>query len=117
MNLRTLKRFLTVAELGSINKAATQLNVSQPSLSKDLQDFEKELGVALFSRTAKGVSLTDFGQNIFLRAKLVDAEFRKLEGEARAMRDLSIGEVQVGVVPGFLQSEILPNATLNLVRD
>lgn len=116
MNLRKLKRFLAVAELGSINKAAAQLNVSQPSLSKDLQELETELGVGLFTRTARGVTLTGFGQTIFLRAKLVDAEFRKLESEARALRNVSIGEVHVGVVPGFLQSQVLPAATLNLVR-
>lgn len=44
MNLRTLKRFLAIAELGSINKAAAHLNVSQPSLTKDLQDLEEALG-------------------------------------------------------------------------
>lgn len=116
MNLRTLKRFLAVVELGSINKAAAHLNVSQPSLSKDIQDLEEELGVELFTRTARGVSLTSFGQTIFLRVKLIDAEFRKLESDARALRDVSIGEVNVGVVPGFLQNQVLPQATLNLTR-
>lgn len=116
MNLRTLKRFLTVAELGSINKAAALLSVSQPSLSKDLHELEEELGVALFTRSSRGVTLTTFGQTIFKRAKLVDAEFRKLESDARALRDVSIGEVHAGVVPGFLQSQVLPQATLNLVR-
>ncbi|MBL0422661.1 LysR family transcriptional regulator [Ramlibacter sp. AW1] len=116
MNFRTLKRFLAVAELGSINKAATQLNVSQPSLSKDLQELEQELGVALFTRTARGVTLTSFGQAIFKRAKLVDSELRKLESDARALRDVSMGEVNVGSTPGFLQSQVLPQATLNLVQ-
>ena len=116
MNLRTLKRFLAIAELGSLNKAAAHLNVSQPSVTKDLQVLEDELGVALFTRTARGVSLTPFGQTIFNRAKLIDAEFRNLESDARAMRDVSIGEVNVGVVPGFLQNQVLPTATLNLTR-
>ncbi len=117
MNLRTLKRFLAIAELGSINKAAAHLNVSQPSLTKDLQVFEEHLGVALFTRTGRGVSLTSFGQSIFTRAKLIDAEFRKLESDARALRDVTMGEVNVGVVPGFLQNQVLPTATLNLTRN
>ncbi len=117
MHLRALKRFLAVAELGSINKAAAHLNVSQPSLSKDIQDLEAELGISVFLRSARGVSLTPFGQNIFTRAKLVDAEFRKLEAEVQALRGVSIGEVHVGVVPGFLQTRVLPTATLNLTRD
>lgn len=116
MHLRILKRFLAVVELGSINKASAHLNVSQPSLSKDIKELEEELGGALFTRTARGVSLTQFGQTIFLRAKLVDAEFRKLQSDAQALRDVSIGEVNVGVVPGFLQSQVLPTATLNLTR-
>ncbi|VCU71967.1 Hydrogen peroxide-inducible genes activator [Pigmentiphaga humi] len=116
MNLRTLKRFLAIAELGSINKAAAHLNVSQPSLTKDLQDLEEALGVELFTRNARGVSLTSFGETIYTRAKLVDAEFRKLESEARALRDVSMGEVNVGVVPGLLQNQILPKATLNLTQ-
>ncbi|MDX3904469.1 MAG: LysR substrate-binding domain-containing protein [Pigmentiphaga sp.] len=117
MNLRALKRFLAIAELGSINKAAAHLNVSQPSLTKDLQELEEALGVALFTRTARGVSLTAFGETIYTRAKLVDAELRKLENEARALREVSMGEVNVGVVPGFLQNQVLPKATLNLARD
>ena len=116
MNLRELKRFLAVVEYGSINKAAAHLNVSQPSLSKDIHELERRLGVTLLVRTARGVSLTPFGQTIFARAKLIDAEFRKLEQDALALRNVSMGEVNVGVVPGFLQNMVLPQATLNLTR-
>lgn len=116
MHLRELKRFLAVAEFGSINKAAAHLNVSQPSLTKDIHALEAQLGFSLFVRTARGVQLTSFGETIALRAKLIDAEIRKLEEDARALRDVSMGEVNVGVVPGFLQNHVLPNATLNLVR-
>lgn len=116
MNLRALKRFLAVVELGSINKAAAQLNVSQPSLSKDIHELEAQLGVTLFIRTTRGVTLTDLGQTIFKRAKLVESELGKLQDEADAMRTVSMGTVNVGVVPGFLQSQVLPSATLSLVQ-
>jgi len=116
MNLRALRRFLAVVELGSINKAAAQLNVSQPSLSKDIQELEATLGGKLFLRTTRGVSLTDLGQTIFKRAKLVEAELQKLQDEADAMRQVSLGTVSAGVVPGFMQSQVLPTATLKLVE-
>jgi len=116
MNLRALKRFLAVVELGSINKAATQLNVSQPSLSKDIHELESQLGGPLFLRSTRGVSLTDLGQTIFKRARLVEAELRKLQEDADAMRKVSMGQVQAGVVPGFMQSQVLPAATLKLVQ-
>ncbi|CAN5482011.1 LysR substrate-binding domain-containing protein [soil metagenome] len=116
MNLRSLRRFLAIVELGSLNKAAVHLAVSQPSLTKDIQDLEQQLGVALFMRTAKGMTLTPSGEAILLRAKLVDTELRKLEGDAVALRDGSMGEINIGVVPGFLQNQVLPTATLNLAR-
>ena len=116
MHLRELKRFLAVVELGSINKAAAHLNVSQPSLTKDIHALEERLGFAVFARTARGVQLTAFGESILQRARLIDSELRRLDEDARALRDVTMGEVHVGVVPGFLQNQVLPQATLNLVR-
>ncbi len=54
MNLRELKRFLAVVEYGSINKAATHLNVSQPSLSKDIHELEARLGVPATASSPAG---------------------------------------------------------------
>jgi DNA-binding transcriptional LysR family regulator len=53
---------------------------------------------------------------VLQRAQLIEAEIRRLEGDALALRNVSMGEVHVGVVPGFLQSQVLPQATLNLMR-
>lgn len=116
MQLRELRRFLAVVEFGSLNKAAAHLKVSQPSLTKDIQSLEERLGFSLFTRTARGVRLTTFGESVLQRAQLIEAEIRRLEGDALALRNVSMGEVHVGVVPGFLQSQVLPQATLNLMR-
>ena len=116
MQLRELRRFLAVVEFGSLNKAAAHLKVSQPSLTKDIQTLEERLGFSLFTRTPRGVRLTGFGESMLQRVRLIDSELRKLEEDALALRNVSMGEVHVGVVPGFLQSQVLPQATLNLTR-
>lgn len=62
MNLRELQNFLSIAEAGSLLRAARRLDVSQPSLSRDLKLLEQDLGVRLFERDGRGVSLTAEGQ-------------------------------------------------------
>jgi LysR family transcriptional regulator, nitrogen assimilation regulatory protein len=62
METRYLRSFLKIAETGSITRAAEALGIAQPSLSQQLLRLEDEMGVHLFSRTARGVTLTDAGR-------------------------------------------------------
>ena len=68
MDIKTLKNFVTVAECGSILKAAAELHISQPPLSKQMQALEKELNVTLFVRTPRGIRLTDKGELLYKKA-------------------------------------------------
>ena len=61
MELRLLRYFLTVAKEQSFTKAAEQLHITQPTLSRQMAAFEEELGVTLFIRNGKKISLTDEG--------------------------------------------------------
>lgn len=61
MTLQQMQYVISIAEYGSINKAAEALFVSQPSLTASLQSLEKEIGFAVFNRNGKGVTLTDEG--------------------------------------------------------
>lgn len=61
MELRLLRYFLTVAKEQSFTKAAEQLYITQPTLSRQMAAFEEKLGVTLFIRSGKKVSLTDEG--------------------------------------------------------
>ena len=61
MTLTQLSYIITIAETKSINKAAEQLYVSQPSLTSAVQELEKELGITLFNRSGRGVTLTNDG--------------------------------------------------------
>ena len=58
MTLQQLNYIITISEIGSINRAAEKLYVSQPSLTSAIKETEKELGIVLFNRTARGVTLT-----------------------------------------------------------
>ena len=73
MDIRRLRYFLAVADLGHISKAALQLGMKQPPLSQQVRALEEELGLALFVRHAKGVTLTDAGRELQPHARqLVD---------------------------------------------
>lgn len=64
MTLQQLHYAITIAEAGSLNKAAEALYISQPSLTSAMQELEKELGISIFVRSGRGVSLTQDGSGI-----------------------------------------------------
>jgi len=116
MDAQLLQRFVTVVESGSLNKAAKQLHISQPSLSRSIQLLEEHYAVELLRRSSRGIVPTAFGQAVLRRAKLVQSELRHLQSEIDGLRDLAMGEVNVGLPAGIgLNSRVLPAATLPLV--
>lgn len=80
MNIRHLEYFLTVAEMGSINKAAHALFISQPHLGNIIRDLEDEMGVVLFQRTRHGVILTPEGNELCGHAAKIIDEYREIQG-------------------------------------
>ncbi len=71
MTLTQLNYLITIAEASSLNKAAEQLYVSQPSLTSAMKELEKELGITLFHRSGRGVTLTNDGTEFLLYAKQI----------------------------------------------
>lgn len=116
MDLRSISRFLAVAELGSLNKAAQRLNLSQPALSKSIQLLEYAFGVPLLDRGPRGITLTSFGKTVFDHARRISAEMRKMESDIEAIRTLGSGEINVGAPLGP-DSRTLAFAILRLVTD
>ena len=104
MDLRILRYFLTVADEGSITKAAARLHVSQPALSMQLAALEDELGHKLFERCARGIALTEKGSALKRRADdLVDLADRteaeiRADGTGEVAGTVSIG---AGETPAF----------------
>ena len=70
MNIRQLEYFIVMAETQQITEAAQQLYIAQPPLSRSLQRLENELGVVLFTRTKKGIELTDTGKVLYEKGRL-----------------------------------------------
>ena len=69
MTFVQLRYILTIAETKSMNKAAELLYVSQPSLTNAVKELEKEIGITIFFRSGRGVTLTDDGAEFLLYAK------------------------------------------------
>lgn len=79
MTLQQIYYVITISETGSLNKAAEKLYVSQPSLTSALQELEKELGITIFNRGGRGVTLTGDGADFLLYARQVYSQYEILE--------------------------------------
>lgn len=75
MTLQQLKYILAISAYGSMNKAAEQLYISQPSLTSSVQELEKEIGIKIFNRSGKGVTLTNDGAEFLQYARQVVSQF------------------------------------------
>jgi len=78
MTLQQLNYIITISEIGSINRAAEKLYVSQPSLTSAIKELEKELGIVLFNRTGRGVTLTAEGVDFLPYARQVYGQYLNL---------------------------------------
>lgn len=78
MTLQQLNYVIHIAETGSINRAAEQLYVAQPSLTNAVKELEKETGITIFNRTGKGVTLTAEGAEFLPYARSVCDQFQVL---------------------------------------
>jgi DNA-binding transcriptional LysR family regulator len=98
MELRHLRYFIAVAEHESVRLASEHLHITQPAVSRQIQDLEEELGFLLFRRSPRGIKLTPAGQS-YLRDARQGIAF--LEGAARTARRLSAGlqgQLRLGLV-------------------
>ncbi len=96
MEIRVLKYFLTVAETGNITKAANIIHVTQPTLSRQLQDLENELGKKLFKRSSHSVSLTENGIVFKKRASEIMELVEKTEKEFLSTNNEVVGDIFIG---------------------
>lgn len=78
MTIQQLKYVIAISEAGSYNKAAEVLYISQPSLTNAVQDLEREIGVTVFNRSGRGVSLTNDGMEFIQYARQVIGQYDRL---------------------------------------
>lgn len=108
MNIRDLKYFLAVAELGHFGQAAEQCNVSQPTLSGQIKKLEETLGVVLFERTNRRVMLTEVGSQIATYARRISMEVDAIQDIAESASDPLAGKFRLGAFP-TLATYVFPN--------
>ena len=102
-----LEHFLTAYELRSFGKAAYQLGISQPALSKSIKKLEAELGVDLFERHPGGVQPTAYGECLARRGYAIRADTDNAVEEIHQLREGDGGEVRLGAAPA-LSPHFLP---------
>lgn len=102
MDIQRLRYFVTAAELMHISQAALRLGISQPTLSQQIRVLESELGVALFTREHRRISLTPAGEVLLDRGRAILAALRDAEEAARQ----TVGEVSGTLRIGYLQSAV-----------
>jgi len=106
LKLRDLHILITVVQSGTMAKAAQQLAVSQPVVSKALSDLERTLGVALLDRTRRGVEPTLYGRALLRHGLAVFDELRQSVEEIEFLADPTVGELRIActasMIAGFL---------------
>jgi LysR family hydrogen peroxide-inducible transcriptional activator len=114
MNLRSLEYLIALAEHRHFRRAAEACFVTQPTLSAQLKKLEVELGVELVERGSGGVMLTEAGERIVARARVMVAEADTIRAIARLSTDPEAGSIRIGMFP-TLGPYLLPHA-VPLVR-
>ncbi len=99
MDLRSLHYFTVVAEELNITRAAERLNMSQPPLSSQIKSLEEELGVQLFIRGKRHLTITDAGTLLYRRARQLLELSEQTQQEIRSLEGLS-GELNISLVEG-----------------
>ncbi len=107
LEIRHLCYFVVVAEELHFGRAAQRLNMSQPPLSKRISDLERELGVRLFDRTNRRVSLTPDGRTLLPKARAAIAAFARVSASLRGSVRSRSGQVQIGFVPETSRSVVV----------
>lgn len=110
MTPRQLKYFIEIARQLSFTKASAILHITQPALSRQIQELETTLGVKLFTRSDLGVSLTAAGQLLKERAPTLIEAYRQVSLDVAALADTPTGSLRFGVPPSLCDLVTIPSA-------
>jgi LysR family hydrogen peroxide-inducible transcriptional activator len=113
--LRQLRYFEAMARHNHFGRAADACSISQPALSTQIKELEKELGSDLFERGARQVRLTNFGEAFLVRVREILRSVDELGDVARAARNQLAGRLRIGIIP-TVAPYMLPAIIGNLTR-
>jgi DNA-binding transcriptional LysR family regulator len=99
VDIRQVEYFVEVSKQKNFTKAAAELHISQPSLSKTIKNLETELGVLLFYRGGKQIDLTDAGKAFLINARQFLDAYNNLTSELDDVMHLKKGEIKIGIPP------------------
>jgi len=104
MDLRRLKTFVAVADLGTVTKAAVHLRIGQPALSRQISDLQQELGLRLFDRVGRGLILTAQGEQLLVDCRRVLTDLNSVRERADVLRGGDSGALKVLAPPHTIES-------------
>ena len=99
MTIIQLQYTIAVAKYGNFTVAANKSNVTQPTLSMQVQKLEDELGISIFNRNTKPIKTTTIGQKIIDQAKIIIQESNKMDTLIDNQKGVVQGEFKLGIVP------------------
>ncbi|MBK8197127.1 MAG: LysR family transcriptional regulator [Acidobacteria bacterium] len=105
-----MRLFLRVADAGSFSRAASDLELGQPTVSRRIQDLEESLGTTLFQRTTRALSLTEAGARFYKRATDILTEYDEAEAEARGFEHAPVGLLRISCSHSFARRVVAPAA-------
>lgn len=107
-HLSHYKIFYEVARLSNISKAAKELYISQPAISKSISKLEESLDITLFTRNSRGVTLTVEGQLLFEHINEAFSAISLGEKQIKRMKDFKMGKIRIGVSNALCRYVLLP---------
>ena len=127
MDLRTLRFFAAVADHSGFSRAAEQLGISQPALSRQISALERELRVKLFDRVGRQTTLTAAGENLLERARSLLHDADAIKSHAHEIAGGSYGALWLGATPQSIESFVAkllarfcartPNVEISILED
>jgi len=109
INLRQLRAFVSIGHLGSFTRAANALHATQPTLSAQISQLEESLGVRLFDRSTRSVTMTQVGRDLLPVVDKVLSDLAAVAVRARDVAQKNTGRVVVAALPS-ISSTLLPRA-------
>src|SRR5262245_47722007 len=126
MDLRRVRTFVTIAEQGSVSKAASRLHLSQPALSRQISELQQELGVPLFERVGRRLVLTSEGELLIEDCRTLLACASSLGERAQLLRRGETAVLRVAASPLQIEAvlstflpryaQLYPNVQVKLIE-